>query len=84
MAFSFIFLKHFAFLYSPLRCILPNIFYYFHAARSVDHTWGILLRCATARQEAKAGQGIARRKVMVSGKPDDDDGFAALAQLESA
>lgn len=32
-----------------------------------------------------AGHGIARRKVMgVNGKPDDDDGFAALAQLESA
>jgi hypothetical protein len=37
------------------------------------------------RRGETAGQGIERRKVMgVSGMPDDDDGFAALAQLESA
>jgi hypothetical protein len=35
------------------------------------------------RRGETAGQEIARRKVMGCGKPDDDDGFTALAQLES-
>jgi hypothetical protein len=56
----------------------PSIF----TARPDDAT---SLRQGFGLASKTAGPGIARRKSHgVSGKPDDDDGFAALAQLESA
>ena len=47
--------------------------------QNANRTWNILLR------QGYGGRGnCAKKSHGINGKPDHDDGFAALAQLESA
>jgi hypothetical protein len=68
-----------------LRRVLPNVFRYFHTAEvgtiHAASSYAILLRCATARQEATTGRGNCAKKVMVfSDRLRDDVEPDKLAQ----
>jgi hypothetical protein len=82
------FLDRCGFIEPLLRSISSNVFRYPHTAKlGTAHraSWKASIFAEKLRRDETAGQGIARRKVMgVTGKTDEDDEFAALAQLESA